>query len=583
MSASIRTPKRITEGDDATEKIDAGVELVAKTVGLTMGPKGWNVAVRLGKGSVGEGKVVNTKDGVFVANQISHPDPDVDLGVEMAVETSRKTNDAAGDGTTCTVVLLWALLQEARKRVKVGSNPIKIQEGMQLEKDLVVKFIETIRKPIQTEEEVYNVALVSCQDKDIARKITDIIIEVGKYGTVGVEKQTGPLGIDLRVDRGMYYDVGYDPMLTSITVASAAGQLQKKGNASKLSWENADVGVLVFDEPVRMWQDIDHIISACVEADRRKLFIIGSFQDDAAMNLRAQYQQGILTGCVINRGIFGGETGREMLKDIALYAGATFLSPSDGTMPPRTTKPNANSILGSCTAVVTRDSFSLTNGHGSQAEIDARIALIEETIERGGLNEYDKQKYKERIARFKAGIGTITIFAPTDVQQHSVGTRVDDAVCAVRSANEEGIVAGGGVALLRCHQFLLQQAKGGEGTDIDAGRAIVRDALLMPVKKIAEMAGEEPGVRVAALMAHRWESTIGYDYWTEQECDLIKQGILDPAKVVRYCVENAVAQAGELLRTRCTIVDMPKEELEEVYLTPRQRAEKAHLRRAGQQ
>ena len=576
--------KRILSDEAATEKLDSGVRIAAETVGLTMGPKGWNVAIRIGKGSVGEGKLVNTKDGVFVMNHIKLEDPEEDMGAQMAVEASRKTNDAAGDGTTCTVVLLHAMLQEARKKVKVGSNPILIQQGMQIEKDTVVDFLKKFSMPVETPEDLFNVALVSCQDKDIAKKISDIIQEVGKFGTVGVETITGPMNIDLRVQRGMHFDVGFEPRLTQMSAASVMGQLQKK-SAMNLSWGNDGVGTLIFDEPVRQWNDVAHIFSACIENDRKKLLIIGDFHDDAAVGLKTQMRGGIFEACTILRSHFGGDTGREILKDIAIFTGARFLSPSEGSMPTKNQKiGDIDAILGSCTADITMEAFSLTNGRGMQVEIASRIALIEQLMEQGGLNEYEKQKYRERIARFKAGIGTITISAPTEVQQQSIRTRVDDAVCAVRSANEEGIVAGGGVALLRCHQWLQMIPTGDTANpDIQAGREIVRDALLQPARTIAEVSGEDAGVRIAQLMRHDWQSKIGYDYWTEKECDLIKQGIIDPTKVVRLCMENAVSVVGELLRTRVTIVDLPSNEPEEPYLTPRDRALKAHPRRIAQQ
>lgn len=582
MASDLRPGKRILSGEAATQKLDTGVRIVSDIVGMTMGPKGQSVALRLG--GIGQGKPILTKDGVFVANHIMLEDPEEDLGAQMAVEASRRTNDAAGDGTTCTVVLLNAMLQEARKRVKVGSNPIRIQEGMQIEKDAVVAFLQTNSRPVETQEDIANIALVSCQDKEIATKITGIVMEVGKYGTVGVESQTGPYNIDLRVERGMHFDFGYEPRLTQITAASVVGQLQKKGSALKLSWENDGVGVLIFDEPVRRWEDVAHIFSACVEADRKKLLIIGDFHDDAAVGLQTQMRAEILLCCTISRSLFSGETGRETLKDIATYCSAIFLSPAEGTMPSKNNNiPIIDSILGSCTAMVMRDSFSLTAGRGAQKEIDARIALIEETLKNGGLTDYDKQKYRERIARFKAGIGTITISAPTEVQQQSIRTRVDDAVCAIRSANEEGIVPGGGVALLRCYQWLgLSPEADKENVDIRAGREIVRESLLQPARTIAEVAGEDAGVRLAQLKRHDWKSPIGYNYWTEEEADLLKDGIIDPKKVVRLCVENAVSVVGELLRTNATIVDLPKDEQDDQYVSPRERALRAHTKRIQQ-
>ena len=573
--------RRLLCDEEATSKIDAGVAVVAKYVGMTMGPKGWNVAIRLD--GVGEGKIVNTKDGVFVAQHIKLPDPEEDIGAQMAVQASQKTNDAAGDGTTATVVLLDAMLQEARKHVKMKSNSIRIQEGMQRETELIVEFLRKISNPIEKERELYDVALVSCQDKDIAKKISDIILKVGKFGTVGVQAMTGPLNIDLRVENGMFFEIGFEARLTHMSSASVMGQLQKKGSVQKLSWENDNVGVLIFDEPVRQWNDVAHIFSACVSADRRKLLIIGDIHDDAAAGLQAQMMNQIFSAVTINRANFGGDLGREILKDIAVFCGAQFLSPLDGTMPNKNQNiTNIDAILGTCVASVGMESFILTKGAGSQDDIDARCALIMQTVESGSMPDYEKQKYKERIARFKAGIGTITIFAPTDVQQTSIRTRVDDAVCAVRSANEEGIVAGGGVALLRCHQYLMGIERQAEDKDTMAGREIVRQALLCPARKIAEMAGEEAAVRLEQLMRHPHTSTIGYNYWTEKEADLIKDGILDPTKVVRLCVENAVSVVGELLRTRATSVPLPKDDTDEPYLTPRERALRVHNKRAQQ-
>ena len=576
--------KRLLADEEATEKLDRGVATVAKYVGMTMGPKGRNVILRLG--GIGEGKIISTKDGVFVANHIKLADPEEDMGAQMSVEASRKTNDAAGDGTTCTVVLIDAMLREARRCTKIGMNPILIQEGMQLEKDRVIKFLEEYGNDVKTEKDIYNIALVSCQDKDLAQKCTKITMDVGKYGTVGVEATTGPHYIDCRVVKGMHFDVGFEARLSHMTAASVAGQLQRKGSVSKLTWENDDVGVLIFDEPVRQWNDVGHIFSACVDAKKKKLLIIGEFHDDAALGLQTQLLQEIFSACTISRSNFQGDLGREVLKDIAAYCGAQFLSPADGTMPSRHNAiTNIDSILGSCTASIGAASFSLTRGIGGEEAVNTRVSLIETLMESGGLNDYEKQKCKERIARFRAGIGTITIYAPTFVQQESIRTRVDDAVSAIRSANEEGVVAGGGVALLRCHQWLtgfLDPIYVITDSNINAGRQIVQQALLEPARKISEIAGEEKGVRLAQLLKHDWKSTMGYNYWTEQEADLITDGILDPKKVVRLCVENAVSTVGELLRAGATIVDMPRQEVEEPYLSPRERAERAHSRRARQ-
>lgn len=576
--------KRILFDDKATAKIDKGIAIAADAIGLTMGPKGWNVMFRTT--GLGSGKVVLTKDGVSVANELSHPDPEVDMGIAVAVEASQKTNDAAGDGTTCTVVLLDAMLREARKQLKNGSNPIRVQQGMNEEMKMTLEALGQISKPVDTEEDIFNVAYVSCQDADIAKKISGIILEVGKYGSVSVESKTGPYNIDLRIERGMHFPFGYEPRLTHMSAASVVGQMQRSGgDARKLSWDNDEVGILMFDEPVKKWQDIEHIFSACVEAGRTKLLLIGDFDDDAAVGIQAQMQQNVLTAATINRSLFGGEVGRETLKDIAIYTGATLLSPSDATLPPRHQPvENVASILGSCTANVFSTSFSLTSGAGGDDSVENRVALIEQELEEAGLDDYHKQRYRERIARFKAGIGTITIFAPTEVQQKSLQTRVDDAVCAVRSANEEGITPGGGVALLRCHQFLSREDRGHAYTDPDmaAGAAIVRAALLQPARQIAEVAGEDAGVRLAQLKAHDWKSPVGYNYWTEEEANLFEVGIIDPKKVVRMCVENAVSVVSEVLRVRVSIAELPAEETDDSYLDPRQRAERVHKQRAQQ-
>lgn len=580
--SDLRPAKRMLSDEDATEKLDQGVAIADKYIGMTMGPKGWNVAIQ--RTGLGEGKLVFTKDGVSVANELAHEDPEIDMGIQAAVEASRKSNDAAGDGTTGTVVLLASLIREVRKKVKVGSNPIRMQEGMELEMQEVVQLLEKMKKPVNTEKDIYNIALVSCQNKEIAEKITKIVVEVGKYGTVGVESITGPYNIDLRVERGMFFPYGLEPRLTHMSAASIAGQLQKKGSASRLAWENDQVGLLIFDEPIRKWDDVAHIFSACVTANRRKLLLIADFHDDASVGLQTQMRQEIFSATTISRSLFMGDTGRETLKDIAVYCSSIFLSPADGTMPQRNSNiTNINSILGSCTAIVGQQNFSLTAGKGTAEDITARTSFIQQAIEGGGLDDYNKQKYLERIARFKAGIGTITIIAPTEPQQQSLRTRVDDAVCAVRSANEEGIVAGGGVALVRCHQYLSRDdRKADPDPDREAGRAILREALLQPARTIASVSGEDVGVRLAQLKSHEWDSTIGYDYWTETECDLLKQGIIDPKKVVRLVVENAVSVAGELLRSRATIVRMPTLEAQTPYISPRERALQAHSTRAAQ-
>lgn len=578
MSRDLRPPKEIFEGEEAQKKIDAGVMAVARIVGRTMGPKGQSVALRLS--GIGEGKPVITKDGVFVANHIALEDDTEDLGAQMAIEASRKTNDAAGDGTTGTVVLLGAMLQEARNSVQKKANPILIQKGMELERDVVIDKLRAMSKDVSEEEDIFNVAMVSCQDREIAEKITRIMQEIGEYGTINVESMTGPATIDLKVQRGMHFDIGYVPSLTHITTASAAGQAARRGNANMFTWENDAVGVVIFDEPVRAWNDVAHIFDAIVGAERRKLLIIGDFADDASVSLQQQMLGGMFTATTISRSQFGGDTGRETLKDIALYCGATFMAPSEGTLPGRNAKIDVETLIGSCTAVASRDELSITNGKITEDEKKMRVQLIQDLIEKGGLGDHDKQLYRERLARFTAGIGTITIIAPTEVQQISLRTRIDDAVCAVRSANEEGIVIGGGVALLRIHQQLTEGANDSkEDSDIRTGREIVRKSLVEPVRKIAEMAGDEPGETLTALKAKGKASTIGFNYWTNEFEDFMETGIIDPTKVVRLCVENAVAVAGELLRVSTTIVDMPKEN--GVYLSPRERAQRAHAARAA--
>lgn len=581
MPADLRPAKIIAFDDDANDPIFRGVSIAAKAIGMTIGPKGWNVIMR--NTSVGGNfKPVTTKDGVSVANEICLEDPLEDIGAQIAVDASRRTNDAAGDGTTCTVVLLHAMLEEARKLVRVGVNPLEIQRGMQVAKESVIAFIQETAKQVKSEEDLYNVAHVSCQDKEIARKITDAIVEVGEYGTVNVEAHEGAYGLSFDVKRGMHFDVGYHQGLTNVTMQQAKAHLQTKGN-KPMTWQNDDLGVLIFDDPVRLFSDIAPLLESLVSQGINKLLMVADVKEDAAAGLLAQMNQQIITLCTIDRGNFQGDTGREMLKDIAAYTGAQFISLADGNgLPKAMDELKAKMLTGHCSAIVTRNTLSILAGGGSKEAVESRVGMIEALLASGDLDDFEKQKNKERIARFKAGIGTITISAPSEIERTSLRTRVDDAVCSVRSANEEGVVAGGGVALLRCYQFLKSiegQESFYEDGDTMYGRRIVVNALLRPMWTIADVGGESGDVRVHEALKQDYKSPIGYNYWTQKEEDLFKAGIIDPAKVVRLCVENAVSVVGEMLRTRVVITDKPTSQDDTVpdsKSSPRDRALRKH-------
>lgn len=527
------TAKNVQFGNDARSKLIKGVDTLGNAVRTTLGPKGRNVVIQKQFG----GPVV-TKDGVSVAREIELEDAVENMGAQMIKEVASKTADSAGDGTTTATVLAQAIIKEGAKLVAAGMNPMDLKRGIDKATATVVKELEKISKPCSTQLEVEQVGAISANsDPVIGKLISDAMERVGQDGVITVEDGKS-LDDELEVVEGMQFDRGF---LSPYFVTNQERQVV----------ELDDPFVLLVDRKIGNIRDLLPSLEAVAQAGKPLLLIAEEIEGEALATLVVNNVRGVVKVCAVKAPGFGDRR-KQMLQDIAVLTGATVISEEVGL----TLEKISAEHFGSAGRVeVTKDYTTIVDGAGDSESIEARVSVIQTQIE-STESEYDREKLQERLAKLAGGVAVIKVGAATEVEMKEKKDRIDDALHATRAAVEQGIVPGGGVALLRAKQALgeIETAN----ADQAAGVKIVLSAIEAPLRQITANAGGSPDVVVNTILSG--SNNFGYNAATAEYGDMIELGIIDPTKVTKTALINAGSVAGLLLTSECSITDIPEEE-----------------------
>ena len=523
--------KQIVYGDEARKQLYAGVKTVADAVRVTMGPKGRNVILERSFGSPNV-----TNDGVTVAKEIDLEDKFENIGAALTKEAATKTNDAAGDGTSTTVVLVDAIAKEGMRYVRSGVNPFALSRGLHKAVAALVAEIAKVAKPINTKEHIRQVAAISAQDDAVGELIAEVMDEVGTEWVVTVEEGKS-IGLEKEVVMGMQFEQGYSsPYFVT--------------DPSRMEAVIERAHILITDKKVSSIKDILHLLEQLAAMGKREIVIIADDVDGEALGtLVLNKLRGTINVLAVKAPGFGDRK-KEMLKDIAAVTGGTFISEEVGLQLENATV----EFLGQAEKVVSsKDKTTIIWGKGDQATIDARISQIKVMIEKS-TSDYDKDKLHERLARLSGGVAVIKVGAATEMEMKNKKYKIEDALNSTRAAIEEGIVPGGGTAYVKLSSVLDTL----QFTDADEqiGAQIIKDAVQYPLKQIADNAGYKGDWVVETVKAEK-DFNKGFDAKTGEFKDLIKAGIIDPAKVERVALENAVSSAAMLLTTDAVVADKP--------------------------
>ncbi|EJL34719.1 chaperonin GroL [Caulobacter sp. AP07] len=524
--------KDVYFSSDARDKMLRGVNILANAVKVTLGPKGRNVVIEKSFGAPR-----STKDGVSVAKEIELADRFENLGAQMIREVASKTNDKAGDGTTTATVLAQAIVQEGLKSVAAGMNPMDLKRGIDKAVHVVVDSIKASSKKVTTNTEIAQVGTISANgDKDVGEMIAKAMDKVGNEGVITVE-EAKTAETELDVVEGMQFDRGY---LSPYFIT----------NADKMEVQLEEPLILLFEKKLSSLQPLLPVLEAVVQSGRPLVIIAEDVEGEALATLVVNKLRGGLRVAAVKAPGFGDRR-KAMLEDIAILTGAQVISEDLGIKLENVSL----DMLGKAKKVtITKDDTTIVDGVGEKDAIEARISQIKKQIE-DTTSDYDKEKLQERLAKLAGGVAVIRVGGSTEVEVKEKKDRVDDALNATRAAVEEGIVPGGGVALLKASKALATLV--GENDDQTAGIAIVRRALQAPIRQIAENAGVEGSIVVGKVLEND-SATFGFNAQTEQYVDLIADGVIDPAKVVRTALQDAASVAGLLITTEAAIVEAPK-------------------------
>jgi len=525
--------KEVKFGRDARERMLHGVDILANAVKVTLGPKGRNVVIDK---SFGAPRI--TKDGVSVAKEIELEDKFENMGAQMLREVASKTNDIAGDGTTTATVLAQAIVQEGAKAVAAGMNPMDIKRGIDLAVNEVVEELLKKAKKIKTSEEVAQVGTISANsEEEIGKMIADAMQKVGNEGVITVE-EAKTAETELEVVEGMQFDRGY---LSPYFVT----------NAEKMVADLEDPYILIHEKKLSNLQALLPVLEAVVQSGKPLLIIAEDVEGEALATLVVNKLRGGLKIAAVKAPGFGDRR-KAMLEDIAILTAGQVVSEDIGIKLENVTL----DMLGRAKKVsINKENTTIVDGAGQKAEIDARVSQIKAQIEETS-SDYDREKLQERLAKLAGGVAVIRVGGATEIEVKERKDRVDDALSATRAAVEEGIVAGGGTALLRAASGINSK---GKNADQEAGIAIVRRALQAPARQIATNAGDEASIVVGKILENHAD-TYGYNTATGEYGDLIALGIVDPVKVVRSALQNAASVAGLLVTTEAMIAELPKKE-----------------------
>jgi chaperonin GroEL len=518
---------------DAREKMLRGVDILANAVKVTLGPKGRNVVIEK---SFGAPRI--TKDGVTVAKEIELADKFENMGAQMLREVASKTNDIAGDGTTTATVLGQAIVKEGAKSVAAGMNPMDLKRGIDLAVDEVIKSLKKSAKKVTSSDEVAQVGTISANgDAEIGKMIAEAMQKVGNEGVITVEEAKA-LETELDVVEGMQFDRGY---LSPYFIT----------NADKMIAELEDPYILIHEKKLSSLQAMLPVLEAVVQTGKPLLIIAEDIEGEALATLVVNKLRGGLKVAAVKAPGFGDRR-KAMLEDIAILTNGQVISEDLGIKLENVTP----EMLGRAKRVtIAKETTTIVDGTGKKKEIEARVSQIKAQIEET-TSDYDREKLQERLAKLAGGVAVIRVGGATEIEVKEKKDRVDDALNATRAAVEEGVVPGGGVALLRASQAVKVK---GENQDQDAGIAIVRKALQAPIRQIVENAGVEGSIVVGKILDEK-SITYGFNAQTSEYGDMFKMGIIDPVKVVRSALQDAASVAALLITTEAMIAEAPKKD-----------------------
>ncbi|MDD5834512.1 MAG: chaperonin GroEL [Treponema berlinense] len=525
--------KQLIFNEDARKKMLSGVEQIASAVKVTLGPCGRLVMLdkKFGAPTI-------TKDGVSVAKEVELKDPFENMGAQLVKEVASKTNDVAGDGTTTATVLAYAIVKEGLKSVAAGITPIEVKRGIDKAVAVAVEEIKKNSRAVKGSEDITHVATVSANnDPEIGKILADAIEKVGKDGVITVEESKN-MDTTVKTVEGMQFDRGY---ISSYFVT----------DRERMEINYSDAYVLIHDKKISTMKDLLPLLEKVAQTGKPLVIICEDMDGEALATLVLNSIRGTLK-CVAVKAPGFGDRRKEMLQDIAILTGGTVISEELGLK----LEQADISQLGQVKSVkIDKDNTTLVDGAGDKKAISDRVAEIKAQIEKS-TSDYDKEKLKERLAKLSGGVAVINIGAITETEMKEKKFRVEDTLAATRAALEEGIVPGGGVALLEAAAALTEEASAGLSDDEKVGFKIVRRALEEPIRQIAENAGVDGAV--VAEKAKNEKKGVGYNARTGKWVDLMEDGIIDPAKVTRSALQNAASVAGMLLTTECAITDIPE-------------------------
>jgi chaperonin GroEL len=532
MELKAMSAKDVRFSGDARDRLLRGVDILNNAVKVTLGPKGRNVILDK---SYGAPRI--TKDGVTVAKEIELEDKFENMGAQMVREVASKTNDLAGDGTTTATVLAASIMKEGLKLVAAGMNPMDLKRGIDIAVTAVVKDIERRAKKVQSSEEIAQIGTIASNgDKSVGKMIADAMKKVGNEGVITVE-EAKTAETELDVVEGMQFDRGY---LSPYFIT----------NAEKMIAEIEDAYILIHEKKLSSLQPMLPILEAIVQSGKPLLIIAEDIEGEALATLVVNKLRGGLKVVAVKAPGFGDRR-KAMLEDIAVLSNGTMIAEDLGIKLENVTLP----MLGRAKKVrIEKENTTIIEGAGKKQEIQARIAQIKAQVEET-TSDYDREKLQERLAKLAGGVAVIRVGGSTEVEVKEKKDRVDDAMHATKAAVEEGIVPGGGVALLRAKAAIGKLTD--ENADVQAGINIVLRALESPIRQIAENSGVEGSIVVGKVLANK-SPTFGFDAQTEQYVDMLSAGIVDPAKVVRVALQDAASISGLMITTEAMVAETPK-------------------------
>ncbi|MBP5308257.1 MAG: chaperonin GroEL [Clostridia bacterium] len=526
--------KQIKNGEDARKALEAGVNTLADTVKITLGPKGRNVVLDKKYGAP-----LITNDGVTIAKEIDLDDPFENMGAQLVKEVSTKTNDVAGDGTTTAVVLAQAMIKEGLKNLAAGANPIILKKGIMKAVDVTVDELKKISKPVDGKTAIAQVASISAGEENIGQLISDAMEKVGKDGVITVE-ESKTMKTELTTVEGMQFDRGY----ASAYMVTDTDKMQAVLDSPL---------ILITDKKISSIQEILPVIEPIAQQGQRLLIIAEDVEGDALAALVVNKLKGVFN-CVAVKAPGFGDRRKAMLEDIAILTGGTVISTDLGYE----FKDVTTDMLGRANQVrVDKENTTIIDGYGDPAQIKARVQAIKAQIETT-TSDYDREKLQERLAKLAGGVAVVNVGAATEVEMKEKKLRIEDALAATRAAVEEGIVPGGGVALLAAVPAIKNLMKTLTG-DEKTGAAIILRSIEEPIRQIAYNAGLDGSVILNNVLRAK-RPNYGFDFYKNEYVDMVKSGIIDPTKVTRSALQNAASIAATLLTTESLVTDIPKPE-----------------------